>query len=423
MTMRDSPASCPDLVPEGRPDLVPEGRLKIAQDFSPGESRAVEICWLSPVGTTEKRTNRLPFSRPSGTQREVALRPLVPPLKRWAILARPSGTQGTDALRPLVPPLKRWAILGRPSGTRVRVRRGFTLLEMLLATLISALLMGAIYVAFDIQIRHAQAGRDVIEHSTLVHSLLARMTSDVKKCVAPIAPVQPPPLLPTPPTAGSTPAGTTSSGTPASGTTDSGSNNASSTAGGSTTTPSSSTSPSTASAAPTSRDTIQFLLGVQGGPNSLTLYISQLPIELDRSRAEILSDLRLVSYWVATDGSRPLGLVRREYAQVTADQATGSPAAANPSTEGAHLLAEEVQSLQFRYFDGTNWVDTWDGSATGADGLTPIGPPMLIEVTMGILASSHDNRFWEQPSLKFYRHVIPVLTADGIPRLGTSSGS
>jgi hypothetical protein len=292
---------------------------------------------------------------------------------------------------------------------------------MLLATLISALLMGAIYVAFDIQIRLAQGGRDVIEHSALVHSLLARMTSDIKKSVAPIAPVQPPPLLAAP--AAGTPAATTSPGTTTPGTTDSGSTNSSATTANSTTAPDSSTSPSSVSTGPPSRDTIQFLLGVQGGPNSLTLYISQLPTELDRSRTEILSDLRLVSYWVATDGSRPLGLVRREYAQVTADQATGSPAAANPSTEGAHLLAEEVQSLQFRYFDGTNWVDTWDGSAMGLDGLTPIGPPVLIEITMGILAPSHDNRYWEQPSLKFYRHVVPVLMADGVPRLGTSSGS
>ena len=163
---------------------------------------------------------------------------------------------------------------------------------------------------------------------------------------------------------------------------------------------------------------MQFLLGVQGGPTSLTLYISQLPSELDRSRVETLSDLRLVSYWVATDGSRPLGLVRREFAQVTADQASSASVEANPSTEGAHMMAEEVQSLQFRYFDGTNWVDTWDGSATGPDGLTPLGPPMLIEIKMGILAPSGDNHSWGQPNLKFYRHVVPILTADGMARSG-----
>jgi prepilin-type N-terminal cleavage/methylation domain-containing protein len=300
-------------------------------------------------------------------------------------------------------------------------RSGFTLLEMLLATLISALLMGAIYVAFDLQIRHAQEGRDIIEQSTLVHSLFARMTSDIKKCVGPIAPVQPLRLSLTP-SSGTATAGT-SSGTPASGTTNSGSTNSTATTDASSATSSASgTSAGTASTVPPSRDTVQYLLGIQGGPNSLTLYISQVPSELDRSRMEILSDLRLVSYWVATDGSRPLGLVRREFAQVTADQATGSSAAANPSTEGAHMLAEEVQSVQFRYFDGTNWVDTWDGSTLGPDGLTPIGPPMLIEISMAVLAPSGDNPSWGQPSLKLYRHVVPVLTADGIPRIASSSG-
>jgi prepilin-type N-terminal cleavage/methylation domain-containing protein len=298
-------------------------------------------------------------------------------------------------------------------------RRGFTLLEMLLATLISALLMGAMYVAFDNQIRHAQAGRDIIEQSTLAHSLLARMAGDIKKCVTPIAPVRPPPLSLTP-SSSSTPAAGASTGTPASASTNPASANSSSTTttANSTTSPGSGTSPGTPSTPPPPRDTIQFLLGVQGGPNSLTLYISQLPTELDRSREEILSDLRLVSYWVATDGSQPLGLVRRECLQVTADQATGSSAAANPSTEGAHMMAEEVQSLQFRYFDGKEWVDTWDGSATGVDGLTPIGPPMLIEITIGILAPSGDNRTWGQPNLKLYRHVVPILTADGTVRPG-----
>ncbi len=42
-------------------------------------------------------------------------------------------------------------------------RRAFTLLEMLLATAVSVLLMGALYVAMDVQIRHARIGRDRIE--------------------------------------------------------------------------------------------------------------------------------------------------------------------------------------------------------------------------------------------------------------------
>src|SRR5438132_792583 len=94
-------------------------------------------------------------------------------------------------------------------------RRGFTLLEMLLATFVSVLLMGALYVAMDVQIRHARAGRDVIEQSTLARALKARITNEIMKCVTTVAPAPAPPLS-TPPKDGSTPAAGSSAGAPTS---------------------------------------------------------------------------------------------------------------------------------------------------------------------------------------------------------------
>jgi len=294
-------------------------------------------------------------------------------------------------------------------------RRGFTLLELLLATLISLLLMGAVYVAINVQLRHAQAGRDVIEQSALPHNLLARMSRDIKKCVTAVAPTPPPPLS-TLPTDGSTPAAGASAGASTPGSGDSSTANPStanpSTANPSTVNSSSSPGSSSISLPPATRDTIQFQLGVKGNSTALSLYISRLPSELDESRTERLSDLRLISYWLASDGSRPIGLARREYKRVTADEANGTPAA----TTDADLVAEEVQSLQFRYFDGTEWLDTWDGTQTGSDALTPIGPPLAIEITLGIVVPSGDNSAWGQPSFKLYRHVVPILTADGVAR-------
>lgn len=301
-------------------------------------------------------------------------------------------------------------------GTSVS-RPGFTLLEMLLATVISALLMGAVYVAMDLQIRQAQIGREVVEQGTLVHNVLARMSRDIKQCVTPAAAVLPTSLsLATLSQDTSTPAtGTSSAGTP-SGSADSGS----ATAGPSTDSANSSSSSTASSPSllPT-RDTIQFQLGVQGGPNTLTLYISRLPhVNEARPPIGIRSDLRLVSYWLATDGSTPLGLAWRELEQVTGEQANSTSAAANGAVEGATIIAPEVVSLQFRYFDGTSWLETWDGSQTGADYLTPIGPPLAIEITLGIVVPSSDNRFGGQPSVRLYRHVVPILTADGVPRTG-----
>src|SRR5579871_5067585 len=173
-------------------------------------------------------------------------------------------------------------------------RGGFTLLEMLLATFVSVLLMGALYVAMDTQIRYAAAGRDRIEESTLAHSLLARMSNDIKKCVIQVSPTPLPPLSASSNSSNNSanatsPTPSNSGGSPSTGTPPTGSTDASASAG---------TSSSSAAS-----DTIQFRLGVQGTPTTLSLYLSRLPTELYKSRAEALSDLRLVSYWLARQKS------------------------------------------------------------------------------------------------------------------------
>ena len=48
------------------------------------------------------------------------------------------------------------------------------------------------------------------------------------------------------------------------------------------------------------------------------------------------------------------------------------------------ILAPEVVEIQFRYFDGISWIDTWDSQSSGF-------LPRAIEITMG---------FWIAPDLK-----------------------
>jgi prepilin-type N-terminal cleavage/methylation domain-containing protein len=282
-------------------------------------------------------------------------------------------------------------------------RHGFTLLEMILATFVSVLLMGALYVAVDMQLRHEQLGRDAIERDTLARALFSRMTNEIKACVTPAGPVPPPPKAASTPTtaSSSTPSTTTPNTGSSAGTPTTTSNSASST-------PTSTASSSTSTAL---RDTIQFTLGVQGTENTLTLYVSRLPRELDDPRAPTVSDLRLISYWLATDGTKPVGLARREFKRVTSEEANGSAPASMPD-ETPHIIADEVVSLQFRYFDGVSWYDTWDGTATGFDGLTPLGPPLLIEIVMGMVVPGGDSG--GRPDLKVYRHVVSIATADGV---------
>jgi type II secretory pathway pseudopilin PulG len=272
-------------------------------------------------------------------------------------------------------------------------RPAFTLLEMLLATFVSVLLLGALYVAMELQIRHAQDGREAIEQGQLAHALLATMTKDIKLCVTPVTPTPTTSLSP-PSKDGGTPATGAAAGTAAAGTGN---------------TPSSQGTTSSSTTASTG-NTIQFTLGVQGTANSLSLYISRLLTdeEVKASRTEGMSDLRLINYWLVTDGSTPIGLARQEHKRVTADEASAEP------TPPQSLMAEEVKSLQFRYFDGESWFDSWDGTEVGYDGVTPLGPPLAIEITLGLVIPGGDTRYGGLPSVKYYRHVVAIPTADGL---------
>src|SRR3989442_944271 len=68
------------------------------------------------------------------------------------------------------------------------VRKGFTLLEVLLAAAIGVLPMAALYIAMQVQLDHAQAGRDAVEQSLLVRALLRRMSNDIAPSLGPALP-------------------------------------------------------------------------------------------------------------------------------------------------------------------------------------------------------------------------------------------
>src|SRR5207237_6697995 len=69
-----------------------------------------------------------------------------------------------------------------------RRRPAFTLLEILVATAVSVLLMGALYMAINVQLRHAQIGREVVEESLLARALLTRIDTDIRLSLGPPAP-------------------------------------------------------------------------------------------------------------------------------------------------------------------------------------------------------------------------------------------
>ncbi len=151
------------------------------------------------------------------------------------------------------------------------------------------------------------------------------------------------------------------------------------------------------------------------------------------------SDLRSVSYFLAVPGApglagavadrllqtsaqpfaaidgEPLGLVRLEgdrLAMTLADQTGDYDALA----AGARLVAPEVKTLSFRYFDGENWRLDWD--AVGFERL-----PRAVEATIGLRIETEANAeearandaTADLPNLFEVRHVFALPQADPTP--------
>src|SRR2546421_10282773 len=91
----------------------------------------------------------------------------------------------------------------------------------------------------------------------------------------------------------------------------------------------------------------------------------------------------------------------------------------NIPDEAAHVIAEEVKSLTFSYFDGSQWQDTWDSTQPGADGATPKGPPLAIAIVIGIPAPGAERT--NSGNLKQYRHVVAIPSAHGATQPNTTT--
>src|SRR5438128_963614 len=67
-------------------------------------------------------------------------------------------------------------------------RTGYTLLEVIAALAIAALLMSGLYVGLYTQLRFAKSGRDILQRSTSARNLLTRIGNDIVNHLAPTSP-------------------------------------------------------------------------------------------------------------------------------------------------------------------------------------------------------------------------------------------
>lgn len=254
-------------------------------------------------------------------------------------------------------------------------RPGYTLLEVILALGIATLLLAGLYVSMDVQLNLAQAGRERVDEAALARALLGRIAADVAPCLTPIS------------------AGTASSGeSSTSSSTGTGASNESST----TTTNLNAVTP--------------FNGGVSGDVGRLTMFVSRAPgtgrgaVDVDAMPNGGPPDVRRVTYWLA--GGQ--GLARQEIARVTADD-EASQLPPDVPDEASYVIGAEVDSIEFHYFDGAAWIDTWEGAAASPDGVTPTGPPKAIKIVIGIRGQGRDT------SARTYTHVVAIQTANAQP--------
>lgn len=316
-------------------------------------------------------------------------------------------------------------------------RGGYTLLEVLLAMAIAVLLLAGLYTAMSVQLHHAEAGRDVVTQATLARALLSRIRQDIAGATnmpdasryrlqgAQGGGSGQSGMSGAAGGTGTTGGAGTTGATGASGAGGTSGSGGTSSAGGTTT---GSATPGLLTAADGSM--VNWVYGIQGDSANLNLFVSKLPRELmslsiltngtqdDGSPALPVGDLRRVSYWMA-DGNN--GLARQEVKVETAqDIAALAPNVVDDGTGTSNIkYTPEVRSINFSYFDGTNWNDTWDSTTLGADGITPVGPPRAVAVTIEVVQPGANGT----ERLKSYRHVVFIASANGTTVMQQPTGT
>ena len=256
------------------------------------------------------------------------------------------------------------------SPSRSRASRGFTLLEVLLALALSALLLGAVYMSLDLHWKYTTAGRDEVERTQLARAILNRITLDLRSALY----RAPPEDESAESAAGSTSTDATSGGT------ETGS------ADSSETILSEEPPDPTGSQSP----------GLYGNSETLMVYISQPSKTLDYAplfdaerAGHRTSDQQTVSWFLARKGGFGLagavGMEQEGLARTSGDSLSTTLADQEGNlaalVEQTRVLAPEVTRVQFRYFDGVTWQPAWDSAQYG-------GLPRLVEVTIELQSAA-----------------------------------
>lgn len=253
----------------------------------------------------------------------------------------------------------------------MRSRRGFTLIEVMLALGLSAMVLGLLSMAIHVQLRATELGRKGVEEAQLARTILHRIAQDLRGMIR-YEPVDMTKLVNT----ASSSSTTTTGGVGGAG----GAGTAGST---------SSTNSSSESESDSSSTLIPILVGtltrleVDVSLVPGTEQFQQLSASVDGSgTTDRPSDARTVAYFMANESTGIVdlnaggrnGLVRRDLDRSVTRWAS-EQGQLDQFEQDLEPLAPEVTAIEFRYYDGSEWQESWDSQEQES-------LPLAVEITL-----------------------------------------
>lgn len=316
-------------------------------------------------------------------------------------------------------------------------RRGFTLLELMLALGLTTIILLAISMAVDLHLRSFDARRKQLEESQLARAILKMIADDIRSTVLEyeqdLSGLES--MISSAAQGGGGEGGGTLAG---------GSGEGSGSAGG--LDPSLTEDATTAAEDLAGTVTLPAKPGIYGNQYQLQIDVSRLP-RFDEYQSmlananatlgirDIPSDVKTVTYYVLTGNTIASasgitannddiltstdpevvkrGLVRRQLDRAVSQYALANGLLTGTDTVG-EVVAAEVASIEFQYFDGTEWRYEWDTDVEGS-------LPVAIQIVMLLEAPSMDKLTSGPPrvgtpadleasNLHYYRLLVPVAT-------------
>ena len=296
---------------------------------------------------------------------------------------------------------------GTPRGIQ---RRGLTLLELMLALSLSAFVLVAVSMAIDLHLRVLQNRRGYVERIQLARAVLTIIANDLRATVqqnttdfsalasmaseAAVSEAAMELSGATGTDGSSTGTGGTGTGTGTGSTSGTGTGSTSGSSSEDTGSDSTETSETESIA---SSSTVPPVPGLYGNQYELQLDVSRLPRvdEFQRMTAntretslqDIPSDVKTVAYYcVSAESVGSSGVVNRRTGRLESglvrrvmDRAVTLYASQYSNMQGlqqaAEVIAPEVMSIEFQYFDGTEWLYEWDSEEEE-------GLPVAVKITV-----------------------------------------